>query len=334
MAATAAATPIRRPEIGYTTDFWGEWTVTPPLPPERVAYLKEFAGTRRVKRDPLIAENMYDPIRAVVGLPIGPDGGYYVGAEGFYGQNTDVSVIDGNGPPSGQPGLWCQWIPSDDGTVIAWDSGEKFYEYESWIAYLIEHFLKPWGHVLNGDIEWQGEDSDDRGVLRITNNVIEIGVGIPGYQFNNITNGGSTPMATKTATAPTSTNLPAAVPAAVLSRKAQTTSTTTKNVHNFAAWKDAIGTAQAAAGYERTSAIYGKTDIEVLTQIKPTLTDLVALAGQEISAGNHVLPNGNTVDSGTLYGDALVALTEIDELLKRKVAKQIAGQTYKSRKTI
>ena len=143
-------------------------------------------------------------------------------------------------------------------------------------------------------------------------------------------------MATKAPaiTVNTTTNLPSPVPAAVLSRKAQATSTTTKNVHNFAAWKDAIGTAQSATGYDTTSPIYGKTDIEVLTLIRPLLADVVELMGSEVNAGPHQLRDGRTIDAKTSWENGKQALADIDEMVKRKVAKQIAGQTYKSRKTI
>jgi len=75
------------------------------MKPEHVAYLKQFSDTRRMKRDPKKAEKRRDPIRIAAGLPIGPDGAYFVGGEGLGGQDLDKSVVDGNKPPKGQPGL-------------------------------------------------------------------------------------------------------------------------------------------------------------------------------------------------------------------------------------
>lgn len=87
-----------------------------------------------------------------------------------------------------QPGLWCHWTPGDsDGNPLAedrcaipaeaytlvWDEGEKFYEYVAWLEYLIKHFIEPWGYVLNGEMEWQGEERDDRGLIRVTDNEVE-----------------------------------------------------------------------------------------------------------------------------------------------------------------
>jgi len=142
--------------------------VLPALTPEHNAYLTQFAATRRMKRDPLIAVTLADPFRMAVGLPIGPDGAYFVGtANTIDSQFHDLSVTGGNQPPAGQPGLWCQWVPRADGTAIEWDEGEKFYEYATWIQYLMDHFLTPWGYSLAGVVYWQGEESSDQGRLVI-----------------------------------------------------------------------------------------------------------------------------------------------------------------------
>lgn len=67
----------------------------------------------------------------------------------------------------------CQWVPAGSADGIEWDYGEKFYNYVEWLEYLIKRFLKPWGYVLNGDVEWQGEDREDRGMIRVTNNKVK-----------------------------------------------------------------------------------------------------------------------------------------------------------------
>ena len=71
------------------------------------------------------------------------------------------------------PGIWCQWEPNEDGTALIWDEGEKFYEYEAWIEYLIDNYLKPWGYVLNGVVSWDGDDSEDNGDITIEDNIVE-----------------------------------------------------------------------------------------------------------------------------------------------------------------
>jgi hypothetical protein len=168
--------------MGYTTDFTGEFSLDKPLTTEHAAYLKAFSSTRRVARDVAATEKRPDPLRVAVNLPVGEQGGYFVGADGFAGQERHESILDSNRPPSGQPGLWCQWTPSDDGTAIVWDEGEKFYDYVKWLSYLIDNFLKPWGYVLNGEVEWEGEESDDMGKIVVKNNAVSTKKGVVRYE--------------------------------------------------------------------------------------------------------------------------------------------------------
>lgn len=69
------------------------------------------------------------------------------------------------------PGIWCDYRTSGD-TLEAIDG--KNYEYESWLGYLIRVFFEPWSRKLNGVIYWEGEESDDLGAMKVTDNVISI----------------------------------------------------------------------------------------------------------------------------------------------------------------
>lgn len=144
--------------MGYSTDFNGEFSVTPTLTDKHRTFLEKFNQTRRMKRD-------LDP-------EFGIEGELYVDGDGIYGQANSADVINFNSPPRTQPGLWCQWAPNEDGTAIEWDGGEKFYNYVEWIEYLIEKILAPAGYKLNGEIEWIGEDADDRGKIIVKDNVV------------------------------------------------------------------------------------------------------------------------------------------------------------------
>lgn len=151
--------------MGYTTDFRGGLEITPNISDNHKEFINKFSETRRMKRDSDLALSVEDGIRAAVGLPIGEDGGYFVGSD----QN---SIIDRNVPPKGQPGLWCQWVIEGEGLV--WDEGEKFYFYVEWLQYIVDNFLEPWGYTLNGEIEWRGEEWDDTGIISVLNNKITI----------------------------------------------------------------------------------------------------------------------------------------------------------------
>ena len=199
--------------MGYTTEFYGGIELDKPLKPEHAEYLLAFAESRRMKRDATIVATFRDPVRERAKLPVGLDGGYFVGSvnEEFIeehvgdgenkawccaGQVKDPSILNYNSPPEDQPGLWCQWVPCvepgpfyHDGfdsqaeyTFIAWDGNEKFYGYEDWMLYLLRHFLVPWGYIANGEIEWQGEDRDDMGLIVVENNVMSIKRGTITYE--------------------------------------------------------------------------------------------------------------------------------------------------------
>jgi hypothetical protein len=49
-------------------------------------------------------------------------------------------------------------------------------DWEPWLCYLIDHFLRPWGYVVSGRVEWRGEEWPDVGVLRVRDNEVSVGV--------------------------------------------------------------------------------------------------------------------------------------------------------------
>lgn len=160
--------------MGYTTDFEGTFLLNRPLAPHDRAYLAKFSETRRMKRNAGLAAELPDPIRQDANLPIGPEGAYFVGAPGFMGQDPTEDVLNENRPPEGQPGSWCQWTPNAQGIGLVWTGTEKFYHYVEWLEYLIEHFLSPWGYVLNGRVDYQGEELDDYGTIVVTDNQVSL----------------------------------------------------------------------------------------------------------------------------------------------------------------
>lgn len=131
--------------MGYHTDFEGRFELDAPLTEAQATYLKTFSRTRRMKRASHIAETFEDPVRMAVDLPIGKEAEFFVGAGGWAGQDRDGSILEYNDPPSTQPGLWCQWVPTADLQGIEWDGNEKFYNYVEWLKYIVTNFLERWG---------------------------------------------------------------------------------------------------------------------------------------------------------------------------------------------
>jgi len=202
--------------MGYSTDFFGSLSLSRPTTIVEKNYLDKLANTRRMQRD---VNKLMAFYKGEHGNPFANDknnpdeiygfkGEYFVGAGGFAGQDSDGSVIDYNSASGEigwedykgdwdlrnelqktlnadkikQPGLWLQWELNEDGTELAWNGSEKFYNYIEWLQYLFAHFFEPWGIKLNGEIEWVGEDSSDRGKIVVVDNNVEILDGVIGYE--------------------------------------------------------------------------------------------------------------------------------------------------------
>lgn len=159
--------------MGYTTDFSGQFDCSPALPEQLVKDINDYADTRHFKRH--CDESKY-----------GVEGEMYIDRDkrDIWGASTpgternvfsnDFEVKSYNEPAGGCPGLWCQWVATEDGEHIEWDGGEKFYNYVEWLKWIVEKFLKPNGIVINGEVKWQGEDEEDNGVIVATDNRISV----------------------------------------------------------------------------------------------------------------------------------------------------------------
>lgn len=71
------------------------------------------------------------------------------------------------------PGIWCNWISANSGSDLEWNGAEKFYSYTEWLIYLVDTFFKPNGYAIAGQVEWQGEESGDSGIIYAMDNHIE-----------------------------------------------------------------------------------------------------------------------------------------------------------------
>ena len=162
-------------KMGYTTDFEGRFELDHELTDELYEYLSTFAEVRHIKRNnEKIKELFPDWQEHCLCMGLGVDGEYFVRDDGDFGQSRDDSIINYNMPSDSQPGLWCQWIPTPDKKHIEWNGGEKFYNYIEWLDYIIVNFLEPNNYLLNGEVKWQGESSNDYGIIIVTNNEIII----------------------------------------------------------------------------------------------------------------------------------------------------------------
>lgn len=163
--------------MGYTTEFYGSLTFNKPVSEQLKDYVNRFSYTRRMKRDNNKIKEIYPNWRELCFFgELGVNGEFFTPESKNFGQENDSSIIEYNDPPSTQPGLWCQWVINDNGE-LEWDGNEKFYNYIEWLEYLIANFFKPLGYVLNGDINWGGEERDDIGTIHVVDNAISITYG-------------------------------------------------------------------------------------------------------------------------------------------------------------
>lgn len=168
--------------MGYSTWFDGSFRFNKPVDYKLKNYIKKFHDVRHMRRDvEKIKEVFPNWERNCLNGDLGNEGEFFVGGIGFMGQDRDDSILDYNYSPKTQPGLWCQWEITEDGTELVWDEGEKFYHYIEWLQYMINNFFNPAGYILNGEVTWNGEDDDDLGVIIVEDNnvIVEYGIHVP-----------------------------------------------------------------------------------------------------------------------------------------------------------
>ena len=144
--------------MGYSTEFEGSFKINKPVDDDTYELLYGLATTRRMKRK--------------LGPEYGIEGEFFIAKDSFFGQDETPDIIDYNSPPITQPSLWCQWLIQEDRCTIKWDEQEKFYDYVSWIVYLIDKILKPRGYIVNCKVKWSGQSPNDTETIIVTDNKV------------------------------------------------------------------------------------------------------------------------------------------------------------------
>lgn len=166
--------------MGDTTDYLGHLDISPPLNDTEVQYVAAFGTMRHFDR----GGSPYD----VPGNPRAPD-------------NAGVSLERYNAVQAGKPALHCGWAVCGQGCCLSHDGVEKFNNPQPWLAYLIDHLLKPdalastqehpqlagftFDHHLDGTIVGCRRNVRELFALVVDDNVIHHDVlrrGDPGYE--------------------------------------------------------------------------------------------------------------------------------------------------------
>lgn len=161
--------------MGYTTDFVGWVQIDPPLNEHETDYIRAFSRTRRWDR---------------------PSGPYAVLAHPLDDDEPEPVTAAYNRPSVREPGLWCPWTATTNGTALAFDGIEKAYNATQWLDYLIRTFLCPgavvsgvgdplfadftFDHVCDGAVASCRRDTGQVSVLLVTDNAVDERILLPG----------------------------------------------------------------------------------------------------------------------------------------------------------
>lgn len=167
--------------MGITTYFDGAFTLEPALTRDQVRTIKQVSKHRHSNDShpfepvDLVAQVPYEmPARGVKLAPVTRE------------RATSGAEYDGDMEGSERawpfPSIWCDWEVSEDGTRLRWNEGEKFYNYEGWLRFLIAQFLVPWEVTISGRVEFCREDDEVSGSLCALGSRIHVTYGSPPIQ--------------------------------------------------------------------------------------------------------------------------------------------------------
>ena len=75
--------------------------------------------------------------------------------------------------PGDHPRSYMQWVPTESLDAIVYDGNEKFYDYDKWLLWILDH-LGSLGIKANGSFNWHGESSGDTGILSVKDSVLTV----------------------------------------------------------------------------------------------------------------------------------------------------------------
>ena len=123
--------------MGYSVYYHGEISITPPLSEDHAAIVLAVSNQEET-----------DATRAI------------------------FAAIAAS-PESDLPAYGGLFTISEDRALIVPEEDESRHGLRLCLLQLIEHFFKPSGYVLNGEISWDGDEPDDRGWIFVKENQIE-----------------------------------------------------------------------------------------------------------------------------------------------------------------
>lgn len=153
--------------MGYHTDFTGKFHFEKNASREFMEYINAFSHARHVLRN---AEEIKhaDPEwkKHCFHGDLGEYGEYYADPSNAFAMPNE-NIIQKN-----VPGYYCEWYMPDTGTLMHNDGTDYYQDYQNWLFFLLRNFIIPDHYILNGSVYWNGEDTEDLGILVIQNNCL------------------------------------------------------------------------------------------------------------------------------------------------------------------
>lgn len=124
--------------MGYSVNYWGEIGISPALTEADAAIL-----TAVLNNKPADAPSVFASIEAADPKPELP---------------------------------WCTGLltVSEDRSKLMPEEDDSRHGLDTWLQIARDFFLAPNGYVLEGSIDFEGEDQDDRGTIFVKDNVLEL----------------------------------------------------------------------------------------------------------------------------------------------------------------
>ena len=159
--------------MGYNVYYGGEFYIYKTstgrkgkLPDNLAKILINLSKTRRMNRDiKKLAEFLKISVKECK-EKYGNYGELYFHNDDQMGQTHTPDIIDFNNPPPTQPSLWCNFTYDISKKAVVWNGNDKTRNGIEWINYILNFLLKN-GYEMRGKMEWEGEDSQDRGTINV-----------------------------------------------------------------------------------------------------------------------------------------------------------------------
>lgn len=153
--------------MGYETDFYGGLAFYPQISPLHRDYLAGFFNKNHytISQEAYKQVAHYSDLHTLCGLPLDEHCTFYLPVESRPLLSDRPKYSNKVVANPTLPSAYCPLRITDTDILIR---NGKSYDWEEWLTWVINNLLAPWNYTLAGEIEWSGEEPDDRGKIVAT----------------------------------------------------------------------------------------------------------------------------------------------------------------------